>query len=160
MSYECVDLWISTYETFRITVCLWQISLAELQSIVSELKARLEGQTANVESLTSTLKTKEEIITVSVNTVMELLNILECNRRFPEEKISLIFSIEKLFPTYHEVILQYIFFIWFCGVVLCRSCTRVCLREGPADCLWPGIKPPNWVRVNTACLPSLREKEP
>ncbi|KAK7131585.1 hypothetical protein R3I94_016644 [Phoxinus phoxinus] len=40
-----------------------KISLAELQSIVSELKARLEGQTANVESLTSTLKTKEEIIT-------------------------------------------------------------------------------------------------
>lgn len=35
--------------------------------MVSELKARLEGQTANIESLTSTLKTKEEIITVSVN---------------------------------------------------------------------------------------------
>ncbi|XDV38204.1 hypothetical protein PO909_007662 [Leuciscus waleckii] len=40
-----------------------KISLAELQSIVSELKARLEGQSANIESLTSTLKTKEEIIT-------------------------------------------------------------------------------------------------
>ncbi|KAG1926239.1 CDK5 regulatory subunit-associated protein 2 isoform X5 [Pimephales promelas] len=40
-----------------------KISIAELQSIVSELKARLEGQTANIESLTSTLKTKEEIIT-------------------------------------------------------------------------------------------------
>lgn len=35
--------------------------------MVSELEARLEGHTANIESLTSTLKTKEEIITVSVN---------------------------------------------------------------------------------------------
>ncbi|KTG35978.1 hypothetical protein cypCar_00024135 [Cyprinus carpio] len=40
-----------------------KISLAELQSTVSELETRLEGQTANIESLTSTLNTKEEIIT-------------------------------------------------------------------------------------------------
>ncbi|XP_051734864.1 CDK5 regulatory subunit-associated protein 2 isoform X4 [Ctenopharyngodon idella] len=40
-----------------------KISLAESQSMVSELEARLEGHTANIESLTSTLKTKEEIIT-------------------------------------------------------------------------------------------------
>ncbi|XP_042603548.1 CDK5 regulatory subunit-associated protein 2-like isoform X1 [Cyprinus carpio] len=40
-----------------------KISLAELQSVVSELETRLEGQTANIESLTSTLNTKEEIIT-------------------------------------------------------------------------------------------------
>ncbi|XP_073727650.1 CDK5 regulatory subunit-associated protein 2 isoform X4 [Misgurnus anguillicaudatus] len=39
-----------------------KISLAELQSTVSELEARLEGQTANIDSLTSTLNTKEEII--------------------------------------------------------------------------------------------------
>ncbi|XP_067280226.1 CDK5 regulatory subunit-associated protein 2 isoform X3 [Pseudorasbora parva] len=40
-----------------------KISLAELQSMVSELEARLEGQKANIESLTSTLQTKGEIIT-------------------------------------------------------------------------------------------------
>ncbi|XP_026091054.1 CDK5 regulatory subunit-associated protein 2-like isoform X3 [Carassius auratus] len=40
-----------------------KISLAELQSTISELEARLEGQAANIESLTSTLNTKEEIIT-------------------------------------------------------------------------------------------------
>ncbi|KAK2872302.1 hypothetical protein Q8A67_022199 [Cirrhinus molitorella] len=40
-----------------------KISLAELQSTVSDLESRLEGQTANIESLTSTLNTKEEIIT-------------------------------------------------------------------------------------------------
>ncbi|KAI7795827.1 myomegalin [Triplophysa rosa] len=39
-----------------------KISLAELQSTLSELEARLEGQTANIESLASTLNTKEEII--------------------------------------------------------------------------------------------------
>uniref|UniRef100_A0A671QCJ6 CDK5 regulatory subunit-associated protein 2-like n=1 Tax=Sinocyclocheilus anshuiensis TaxID=1608454 RepID=A0A671QCJ6_9TELE len=38
-----------------------KISLAELQSMVSELETRLEGQTANIESLTSTLNTKEII---------------------------------------------------------------------------------------------------
>lgn len=35
--------------------------------MVSEMEAQLEGHIANIESLTSTLKTKEEIITVSVN---------------------------------------------------------------------------------------------
>ncbi|XP_051959651.1 centrosome-associated protein CEP250-like [Xyrauchen texanus] len=40
-----------------------KISLAELRSVVSELESRLEGQTANTDSLASTLNTKEEIIT-------------------------------------------------------------------------------------------------
>ncbi|XP_066501258.1 myomegalin-like [Hoplias malabaricus] len=40
-----------------------KMSLADLQSVVSELEAQLEGQAANIESLTSTLNTKEEIIT-------------------------------------------------------------------------------------------------
>ncbi|XP_052443753.1 myomegalin isoform X2 [Carassius gibelio] len=40
-----------------------KISLAELQSKVSDLEMRLEGKIANIESLTSTLNTKEEIIT-------------------------------------------------------------------------------------------------
>ncbi|XP_043085814.1 LOW QUALITY PROTEIN: CDK5 regulatory subunit-associated protein 2 [Puntigrus tetrazona] len=40
-----------------------KISLAELQSALSELETRLEGQAANIQSLTSTLNTKEEIIT-------------------------------------------------------------------------------------------------
>ncbi|XP_036444694.1 myomegalin-like isoform X2 [Colossoma macropomum] len=39
-----------------------KMSLAELQSMVSELEGQLEGQKANIESLTSTLNTKEEII--------------------------------------------------------------------------------------------------
>ncbi|TSK72021.1 Calmodulin-regulated spectrin-associated protein 1-B [Bagarius yarrelli] len=39
------------------------MSLAELQSSVSELEGRLEGQTANVESLKSIISTKDEIIT-------------------------------------------------------------------------------------------------
>ena len=43
------------------------MSLAELQSVVSELECQLEGQKANIESLTSTLNTKEEIIAVSVH---------------------------------------------------------------------------------------------
>ncbi|XP_016404095.1 myomegalin-like isoform X3 [Sinocyclocheilus rhinocerous] len=38
-----------------------KMSLAELQSMVSELEIRLEGQTTNIESLTSTLNTKEII---------------------------------------------------------------------------------------------------
>lgn len=42
-----------------------QISLAELQSLLSELEGRIEGQAANIESLTATLKTKDEIISVS-----------------------------------------------------------------------------------------------
>lgn len=39
-----------------------KMSLAELQSVVSELESQVEGQIANVESLASTLNTKEEII--------------------------------------------------------------------------------------------------
>ncbi|KAG7241199.1 hypothetical protein INR49_025942 [Caranx melampygus] len=41
-----------------------KISLAELQSLISELEGRTEGQAANIESLTATLKTKDEIINV------------------------------------------------------------------------------------------------
>ncbi|XP_073333749.1 CDK5 regulatory subunit-associated protein 2 isoform X4 [Pagrus major] len=41
-----------------------KISLAELQSLLSELEGRNEGQAANIESLTATLKTKDEIIDV------------------------------------------------------------------------------------------------
>ncbi|XP_072227758.1 uncharacterized protein [Leuresthes tenuis] len=41
-----------------------KISLAELQSLLSELEGRSEGQAANIDSLTATLKTKEEIISV------------------------------------------------------------------------------------------------
>ncbi|XP_008298824.1 CDK5 regulatory subunit-associated protein 2 isoform X2 [Stegastes partitus] len=41
-----------------------KISLAELQSLLSELEGRNEGQAANIESLTATLKTNEEIISV------------------------------------------------------------------------------------------------
>ena len=42
------------------------MSLADLQSSLSELEGRYEGQAANVESLTATLKTKDEIIDVRV----------------------------------------------------------------------------------------------
>lgn len=41
-----------------------QISLAELQSLLHELEGRNEGQAANIESLTATLTTKDEIIAV------------------------------------------------------------------------------------------------
>ncbi|KAM7392630.1 hypothetical protein PAMA_007649 [Pampus argenteus] len=41
-----------------------KISLAELQSLLSELEGRNEGHAANIESLTATLKTKDEIINV------------------------------------------------------------------------------------------------
>nr|XP_020476697.1 CDK5 regulatory subunit-associated protein 2 isoform X3 [Monopterus albus] len=41
-----------------------KISLAELKSLLSELEGRSEGQAANIESLTATLKTKDEIINV------------------------------------------------------------------------------------------------
>uniref|UniRef100_A0A3Q2WJZ4 CDK5 regulatory subunit associated protein 2 n=1 Tax=Haplochromis burtoni TaxID=8153 RepID=A0A3Q2WJZ4_HAPBU len=41
-----------------------KISLAELQSALSELEGHSEGQAANIESLTATLKTKDEIISV------------------------------------------------------------------------------------------------
>ncbi|XP_070845924.1 CDK5 regulatory subunit-associated protein 2 isoform X3 [Chaetodon trifascialis] len=41
-----------------------KISLAELQSLLSELEGRNEGQAANIESLTATLQTKDEIINV------------------------------------------------------------------------------------------------
>ncbi|KAM8828804.1 LOW QUALITY PROTEIN: CDK5 regulatory subunit-associated protein 2 [Spinachia spinachia] len=41
-----------------------KISLGELQSLLSELSGRYESQAANIESLTSTLKTNEEIIDV------------------------------------------------------------------------------------------------
>lgn len=40
------------------------MSLAELQSLLFELEGRSEGQAANIESLMSTLKTKDEIISV------------------------------------------------------------------------------------------------
>uniref|UniRef100_A0A8P4G5A3 CDK5 regulatory subunit-associated protein 2 n=1 Tax=Dicentrarchus labrax TaxID=13489 RepID=A0A8P4G5A3_DICLA len=41
-----------------------KITLAELQSLLSELEGHNEGQAANIESLTATLKTKDEIINV------------------------------------------------------------------------------------------------
>nr|XP_057905797.1 myomegalin-like isoform X2 [Doryrhamphus excisus] len=41
-----------------------KMSLAELQSLLSELEVRGEGQAANIESLTATLETKDEIINV------------------------------------------------------------------------------------------------
>ncbi|XP_039636463.1 CDK5 regulatory subunit-associated protein 2 isoform X10 [Perca fluviatilis] len=41
-----------------------KITLAELQSLLSELEGRNEGHAANIESLTATLKTKDEIINV------------------------------------------------------------------------------------------------
>uniref|UniRef100_A0A8D3AAP5 CDK5 regulatory subunit-associated protein 2 n=1 Tax=Scophthalmus maximus TaxID=52904 RepID=A0A8D3AAP5_SCOMX len=41
-----------------------KVSLAELQSLLSELEGRIEGQAINIESLTATLKTKDEIINV------------------------------------------------------------------------------------------------
>ncbi|XP_061764180.1 CDK5 regulatory subunit-associated protein 2 isoform X2 [Nerophis ophidion] len=41
-----------------------KISLAELQSLLSELEVRSEGQAANIESLTATMETKDEIILV------------------------------------------------------------------------------------------------
>ncbi|XP_045922073.1 CDK5 regulatory subunit-associated protein 2 isoform X2 [Micropterus dolomieu] len=41
-----------------------KISLAELQSLLSELEGRNEGQAANIDSLTATLTTKDEIINV------------------------------------------------------------------------------------------------
>lgn len=40
------------------------MSLADLQTLLSELQARSEGQSANIDFLTATLKTKEEIINV------------------------------------------------------------------------------------------------
>ncbi|XP_053334053.1 CDK5 regulatory subunit-associated protein 2 isoform X6 [Clarias gariepinus] len=40
-----------------------KMSLAEIQSTVSELEGQLEGQTANLQSLKSTISTKDEIIT-------------------------------------------------------------------------------------------------
>lgn len=46
------------------------MSLAELQSTVSELEGRIEGQTANIESLKSTISTKDEIITVSMRRIL------------------------------------------------------------------------------------------
>ncbi|XP_014852641.1 PREDICTED: myomegalin-like isoform X3 [Poecilia mexicana] len=41
-----------------------KISLADLQSLLSELQGCSEGQAANIDSLTATLKTKDEIINV------------------------------------------------------------------------------------------------
>ncbi|XP_029920528.1 CDK5 regulatory subunit-associated protein 2 isoform X2 [Myripristis murdjan] len=41
-----------------------KISLAEVQSLLSELEGCYKGQAANIESLTSTLETKDEIINV------------------------------------------------------------------------------------------------
>ncbi|RVE65985.1 hypothetical protein OJAV_G00122060 [Oryzias javanicus] len=41
-----------------------KMSLAELQTVLSELEARSEGQSANIDFLNATLKTKEEIINV------------------------------------------------------------------------------------------------
>ncbi|KAM3874007.1 CDK5 regulatory subunit-associated protein 2 [Diretmus argenteus] len=41
-----------------------KISLAELQSVLTELEGRYKGQAANIESLTTTLETKHEIINV------------------------------------------------------------------------------------------------
>uniref|UniRef100_A0A8C7MNH6 CDK5 regulatory subunit associated protein 2 n=1 Tax=Oncorhynchus kisutch TaxID=8019 RepID=A0A8C7MNH6_ONCKI len=39
-----------------------KMSLADLQSVLSELEGRIEGQAASIESLTTTLETKDEII--------------------------------------------------------------------------------------------------
>lgn len=41
------------------------MSLADLQSVLSELEGRIEGQAASIDSLTTTLETKDEILNVS-----------------------------------------------------------------------------------------------
>lgn len=55
----CVLFFFKAFYSFGI-----QISLAELQSLLHELEGQNEGHTANIESLTATLKTKDEIINV------------------------------------------------------------------------------------------------
>lgn len=54
---------VSLYNPLHYFVFI-QISVAELQSLLSELEGRIEGQAINIESLTATLKTKDEIINV------------------------------------------------------------------------------------------------
>lgn len=49
-----------------------QISLAELQSLLSEMEGRNEAQAANIESLTATLNTKDDIINVIFLLVTQL----------------------------------------------------------------------------------------
>lgn len=43
-----------------------QISLAELQSLLSEMEGHNKAQAANLESLTATLNTKDDIINVII----------------------------------------------------------------------------------------------
>lgn len=49
-----------------------QISLADLQSLLSEMEGRNEAQAANIESLTATLNTKDDIINVIFLLVTQL----------------------------------------------------------------------------------------
>lgn len=49
-----------------------QISLAKLQSLLSEMEGRNEAQAANIESLTATLNTKDDIINVIFLLVTQL----------------------------------------------------------------------------------------
>lgn len=53
---------------FKSLIFHFQISLAEIQSLLAELDGRREGQAANIDSLTAMLKTKDEIITVRSST--------------------------------------------------------------------------------------------
>ncbi|XP_053505270.1 CDK5 regulatory subunit-associated protein 2 isoform X8 [Ictalurus furcatus] len=67
-----------------------KMSIAELQSSVSELEGRLEGQTANVESLKSTVSTKDEIITelqqrLAQMGVRQLATTLDHHSQYGEE---------------------------------------------------------------------------
>lgn len=71
---DCLCAFFKVFYSFGI-----QISLAELQSLLHELEGRNEGHTANIESLTATLKTKDEIINVGnppfTESVMQKLDI-------------------------------------------------------------------------------------
>ncbi|KAF4076987.1 hypothetical protein AMELA_G00202890 [Ameiurus melas] len=67
-----------------------KMSIAELQSSVSELEGRLEGQTANVESLKSTVGTKDEIISelqqrLAQMGVRQLATTLDHHSQYGEE---------------------------------------------------------------------------
>ncbi|TRY95006.1 hypothetical protein DNTS_004666 [Danionella cerebrum] len=64
-----------------------KMSLAELRCTVSDLEARVEGQAASIESLTSTLHTKEQIITVGVSHLMQTGNRFLGTRIFSDAQI-------------------------------------------------------------------------
>lgn len=77
MQCRSISEWLQVCDS--VLNSLLQIELADLRSLLTDLENRNEAQAANIESLTSTLETKDGIIWVNAVNMAFLLAVgLHC----------------------------------------------------------------------------------